>query len=69
MGLISSRAVIDAATQVDDTIIKTHLGPNRSFRNFTPTSAVRFAQIADIPQRFGELAKSTLLRRSSRPKQ
>ena len=41
MGLISSRAVIDAAKQVDDTIIKTYLGPNLGISRRLRPSASR----------------------------
>jgi len=34
MRLISDRAVIDAAKQVEDKIIEAYLGPNRSFQEF-----------------------------------
>ena len=41
MGLISSHAVIDAAKQLDDTIIKTYLGPNLGISRRLRLSASR----------------------------
>ena len=34
MRLISDRAVVDAALQVEDKIVNAYLGPNRNFQEF-----------------------------------
>jgi hypothetical protein len=57
MRLISDRAVTDAAKQVEDTIIKTYLRPNRSFQEF-----VDYAHKGgmELLTEFGEAARKDL---------
>jgi hypothetical protein len=62
MRLISDRAVTDAAKQVEDTIIKTYLRPNRSFQEF-----VDYAHKGgmELLTQFGEAARKDLAARAN----
>jgi len=62
MRLISDRAVVDAAVRVEDTIVKTYLGPNRNFQEF-----VDYAHKGGMEflTEFGELARKDLAARAT----
>ncbi len=62
MRLVSDRAVIDAAVRVEDTIINTYLGPNRTFQEI-----VDFAHRGGMEflTEFGEASRKGLTARAA----
>ncbi len=62
MRLVSDRAVIDAAVRVEDTIINTYLGPNRTFQEI-----VDFAHRGGMEflTEFGEASRKDLTARAA----
>ena len=62
MRLVSDRAVVDAAVRVEDTVIATYLGPNRTLREtleFAHSGGMNFLT------EFGEAARKDLAARAT----
>jgi hypothetical protein len=62
MRLISDRAVVDPARRVEDTLVETHLGPNRTLREtleYAHTGGMNFLT------EFGEAARKDLAARAT----
>jgi len=62
MRLVSARTVVDAAVRVEDTLIETYLGPNRTLRDtfeFAHSGGMNFLT------QFGEAARKDLAARAT----
>jgi hypothetical protein len=60
MRLVSARAVIDAAVRIEDTILETYLGPNRTIRELR--GSARKGEM-NLLTEFGEAARQDLAAR------
>ena len=62
MRLISERAVVDAAVRVENTLVETYLGPNRTLRE---TMEYAHKGGMDFLTEFGEAARKDLAARAT----